>query len=274
MIPAALTIAGLDPSGGAGVAADLRAFARAGAWGTAVCASLTVQSRRGVRAVEPVASALVIAQVEELLADMKVRALKTGALGSAENARAIAALSAAHPSIPAVVDPVMIPTRVGASGVRLDGAGAVDAMRALAAVATLVTPNRDEAAALLGAPLRTDDDARAAGAELVRRGARAALMKGGHGEGPEAVDWLVTRTRAVRLARPRIPPSRARFHGTGCALSALVAGRLALRSGRGRASEDDLVAAVRWARARLDAALRAPVVLGPTMRVPALDRRR
>ena len=112
MLATALTIAGLDPSGGAGIAADLRAFARAGAWGTAVCAAITVQSRRGVRAVEPVATALVLAQAEELLSDLRVRAIKTGALGSADNARAVAALLARHPAIPSVVDPVLVPTRV------------------------------------------------------------------------------------------------------------------------------------------------------------------
>jgi hydroxymethylpyrimidine/phosphomethylpyrimidine kinase len=270
VLPTALTIAGLDPSGGAGLAADLRAFAVAGAWGTAVCACLTVQSRRGVRAVEPVATALVLAQAEELLADLPVRALKTGALGSADNARAVTALLARRPSLPAVVDPVMIPTRVSADGVRLDGDGALAAMRALAAACTLVTPNRDEAAALLGAPIASEADAPEAGRALVALGARAALVKGGHGAGPEAVDWLVTRRAVHRLARPRIPAASARFHGTGCALASLVAGRLAVRERRGRPTDADLLAAVRWARARLDAALRSPHVLGPRMRVPRL----
>ncbi len=271
MLATALTIAGLDPSGGAGIAADLRAFARAGAWGTAVCAAITVQSRRGVRAVEPVATALVLAQAEELLSDLRVRAIKTGALGSADNARAVAALLARHPAIPSVVDPVMVPTRVTGAGVRLDGADAADAMRALAAACTLVTPNLDEVAALLGASVASESDARAAGAALVAQGARAALIKGGHGDGPEAVDWLVLRRATHRLARPRI--ARGRFHGTGCALASLVAGRLAVRAGRGRPSDAVIVEAVRWARARLDAALRAPVVLGPTLRVPGLAGR-
>jgi hydroxymethylpyrimidine/phosphomethylpyrimidine kinase len=267
----ALAIAGLDPTGGAGIAADLRAFAAAGAWGTAVCAAVTVQSRRGVRAVEPVAASLVGAQARELVADMRVRAIKTGALGSAENALEVAALLGEHPSIPSVVDPVMIPTRLAAEGVRLDGRGAVEAMRALAAACTLVTPNLDEASALLGAPIASDAEAREAGAALVAAGARAALVKGGHGRGAEAVDWLVTRRAVVRLARPRI--SGARFHGTGCALASLIAGRLAVRETRGRLGDAELAAAVRWARARLDAGLRRPVVLGAGMAVPRLTAR-
>lgn len=272
MLATALTIAGLDPTGGAGIAADLRAFAHAGAWGTAVCAALTVQSRRGVRAVEPVATSLLVAQARELLADLRVRAIKTGALGSADNARAAAALLEEHASVPSVVDPVMIPTRASSAGVRLDGTLALDAMRALAATCTLVTPNLDEASALLGARTVSEAEARDAGAALVAAGARAALVKGGHGAGTEAIDWLVTRQRVYRLARPRI--RAAHFHGTGCALASLVAGRLAVRGGRGRLTDAELVAAVRWARSRLDAGLRKPIVLGRSVEVPNLPARR
>ncbi len=102
MLPTALAIAGLDPSGGAGLAADLRSFGAAGVWGAAVCAALTVQSTRGVRAVRPVPAALVLEQAREVLADARVRAFKTGALGSAANARAVAALLADHPSVPSL----------------------------------------------------------------------------------------------------------------------------------------------------------------------------
>src|SRR5580692_4558719 len=136
MLPTALSIAGLDPSGGAGLAADLRAFGAAGVWGAAVCAVLTVQSTRGVRAVRPVPSALVIEQAREVLADARVRAIKTGALGSAGNARAVAALLAEHPGIPSVVDPVMIPSRRAGAGASLHGGG-VGPLRRLAAAATL-----------------------------------------------------------------------------------------------------------------------------------------
>jgi hydroxymethylpyrimidine/phosphomethylpyrimidine kinase len=266
VISTALTIAGLDPSGGAGIAADLRAFAAAGAWGAAVCAALTVQSTRGVRAVRAVATKLVIAQADEVLGDARVLAIKTGALGSAANARAVARLIEAHPDIPAIVDPVMLASRSAGKnmGARLDGAGSIGAMQRLARAATLVTPNLAEAGALLGgATIRTEDEAREAAVALVEAGARAALVKGGHGAGAEAVDWLVVGAqtiRVVRIARPRraTPP----LHGTGCTLASLIAGRLAAK-GPGRLPDaGELVAAVRWARGRIDAAIRAPLVTG------------
>ncbi len=271
-IPTALAIAGLDPSGGAGLAADLRSFGAAGVWGAAVCAALTVQSTRGVRAVRAVPSALVLEQAREVLADARVRALKTGALGSAANVRAVTAILAERPGIPSVVDPVMIPSRrAGASAAALHGR-ALGPLRALAAVATLVTPNLAEAAALLGEPV-SDADAPAAAAALVTAGAQAALVKGGHGSGPEAVDWLALRGgRLVRLARPRraIPA----VHGAGCTLASLIAGRLAARSRAGAARAEDLVEAARWARARLDRALAAPLTVGAGLHVMDVRWRR
>ncbi len=265
VLPTALTIAGLDPSGGAGIAADLRAFAAAGVWGAAVCAALTVQSTRGVRAVRAVPAKLLIAQAEEVLGDACVLAIKTGALGSAANVRAVARLLAAHPTIPAIVDPVMLPSRSAGKtgGARLDGPGSLPALQRLARVATLVTPNLAEAGALLGVTITSDDAARDAAFALVEAGAHAALVKGGHGTGTEAVDWLVVgdqTKRVVRIARPRrkTPP----LHGTGCTLASLIAGRLAAQSAGRLPEADQLVDAVRWARARLDAALRAPLTTG------------
>ena len=264
VLPTALAIAGLDPSGGAGLAADLRAFGAAGVWGAAVCTTLTVQSTRGVRAVRAVPSALVAAQAREVLADARVRALKTGALGSAANARAVEGILAEHPAIPSVVDPVMIPSRLAGTGAGLHGRS-VGPLRRLAAAATLVTPNLDEAAALLGEAV-TERDAPEAARALVAAGAQAALVKGGHGGGAEAIDWLALRGGCmVRISRPRraVPP----VHGTGCALASLIAGRLAARSRRGAVRAEDLVEAARWARARLDRALQAPLVVGGGMRV-------
>jgi hydroxymethylpyrimidine/phosphomethylpyrimidine kinase len=277
VLPTALAIAGLDPSGGAGLAADLRAFAAAGAWGAAVCAALTVQSTRGVRKVVAVPAALVVAQAEEVLGDARVLAIKTGALGSAANAHAVARLLAAHPRIPAIVDPVMIPSRhagKSGSGSRLDGSGSLPAMRRLARAATLITPNLAEAGALLGEHVASLAEARDAAVALVEAGARAALVKGGHGGGEEAVDWLVVggaTIRVVRIAGPRrkVPP----LHGTGCTLASLIAGRLAVLRSTKRAgrpiSAEELVAAVRWARGRLDAAIRAPLTVGGGLRVLA-----
>ena len=265
MLPTALTLAGLDPSGGAGITADLRAFAAAGAWGAAVCAALTVQSTRGVRAVHAVSSKLIIEQAEEAIADALVRAIKTGALGSAANVRAVARLIERNETIPAVVDPVMLPSRSTGegAGARLDGPGSLPALQRLARVATLVTPNLAEAGALLGVTIGSDDEARDAAVALVEAGSHAALVKGGHGEGAEAVDWLVVGAqtkRIVRIARPRreTPP----LHGTGCTLASLIAGRLAAKSSGRMPDAGELVAAVRWARARLDAALRAPLTTG------------
>ncbi|MEP7124475.1 MAG: hydroxymethylpyrimidine/phosphomethylpyrimidine kinase [Byssovorax sp.] len=274
MLPTALTIAGLDPSGGAGIAADLRAFAAAGAWGAAVCAALTVQSTRGVRAVRAVATRLVIAQADEVLGDARVRAIKTGALGSAANVRAVARLIEAHPAIAAIVDPVMLPSRSAEKGARLDGPGSLRAMQQLARAATLVTPNLAEAGALLGgATIRTDAEARDAAVALVEAGARAALVKGGHGAGAEAVDWLIVGAqtkRIVRIAGPRraTPP----LHGTGCTLASLIAGRLATKGSDRPPGDGDLIAAVRWARRRLDAAIQAPLITGHGLLV--LDPRR
>ena len=214
MLPTALAIAGLDPSGGAGLAADLRSFGAAGVWGAAVCAALTVQSTRGVRAVRAVPAPLVLAQAREVLADARVRALKTGALGSAANARAVLRLIAEHPGIPVVVDPVMIPSRRRAPQATLHGRG-VGPLRALAEAAALVTPNLVEAAALLGRAV-DEDAAPEAAAALVAAGAQAALVKGGHGRGAESVDWLALRGgRLVRIARPAAADpalSRRRVH--------------------------------------------------------------
>ena len=268
VLPTALTIAGLDPSGGAGLAADLRSFEAAGVWGAAVCAALTVQSTRGVRAVRAVSATLVLDQAREVLADARVRAVKTGALGSAANARAVAALLREHPLLPSVVDPVMLPSRRAGAGASLHGR-TVAPLRALCLAATLVTPNLVEAAALLGsADPVPEAEARDAAVALVEAGAGAALVKGGHGVGAESVDWLALRGRVVRLARPRCrtPP----LHGTGCTLASLIAGRLAAVGG---ARPEQLVEAVRWARARLDRALAAPLVVGGGLAVLSVTNR-
>jgi hydroxymethylpyrimidine/phosphomethylpyrimidine kinase len=175
----------------------------------------------------------------------------------------VARLLAEHPSIPSVVDPVMIPSRRSGGATALHGR-AVGPLRALAAAATLITPNLAEAAALLGRAVPEGEEAAAAEA-LVAAGARAALVKGGHGRGEEAVDWLALGGgRVVRVARPRrkIPE----VHGTGCTLASLIAGRLAARSGRGAPTAEHLVEATRWARARLDRALQAPLVVGGGLR--------
>lgn len=257
-----LAIAGLDPSGGAGLASDLRAIERAGAWACPVVAVLTVQSTAGLRAARPVERSLVVAQAREVVAAQRVRAIKTGALGSAANARAVARLARTlGPDVPLVVDPVLAPTRGAA---RLLATEALGAARALARVATLVTPNALEAGALLGATVRDLADARDAGRALVAEGARAALVKGGHLGGDEAVDVLVVGARLVELRARRV--GGLDVHGTGCTLASLVAGRLATRPGR-HVSEDEIVDAARWAKQALGRALLRPLDVGAGSRV-------
>lgn len=251
-----MTIAGLDPSGGAGIAADLRSFARAKVWGAAVCAAITVQSTRGLVKVVPVKRALVMAQALEVLGDLDVRAVKTGALGSAENAKAAIAIAERAKAL-LVVDPVMRATLERGRRVKLDAG--LRAMRELAARATIVTPNLAEAEALTGVRVVDDESARRAGEVLVANGARAALVKGGHASGEMAIDWFVTNARAVAIAKPR--RTMPDVHGTGCTLASLVAGKLAAMPERS-SSDEDLLRAVRWARARLDRALANPLAPG------------
>lgn len=265
---AALTVAGLDPSGGAGITADLRGFRAAGVWGASVCAVLTVQSTKGLVEAHAVPAQVVRASAVQCLVDLDVRAMKSGALGSEENVRAVAELFAECRQIPSIVDPVMAPTRALAAGARLDGSASNDAVWALVRAATLVTPNADEASALLGRTIRTEEEARAAAEDLVRAGARAVLLKGGHiDSGDRAIDWLATPRAVVPIARKRraSPP----LHGTGCTLSALIAGRLAARAGKAAKAvpDDELLAAIRWARSALDRALRTPLAIGGGARV-------
>jgi hydroxymethylpyrimidine/phosphomethylpyrimidine kinase len=270
--PAALTVAGLDPSGGAGIAADLRAFEAAGAWGCAACAVLTVQSTRGLREAVAIDPRLLAAQIEEVLLDVRVRAIKTGALGSAANSRALVKILGRHRGVPVVVDPVMLPSR-SRGGARLDGRGAITATRELTALATLVTPNRAEAATLLGETSPIDDvHARDAAVALLELGARAVLVKGGHGGGATSIDWLALASgRVERIARARLAIPG--VHGTGCTLASLIAGRLATTRPNTRLVDDTmLIAAVRWARGRLARALARPLSVGGGLAVLAVGR--
>jgi hydroxymethylpyrimidine kinase/phosphomethylpyrimidine kinase len=241
----ALSIAGLDPGGGAGIAADLRAFHAAGAFGCAVVAVVTVQSTTGLRAARPLRASEVIAQAREVLAHQRVGAIKTGALGSAANVRAVAQLLARHAGIPAVIDPVMLPSR-GRS--RLLAERAVRDLRSLLLPrAALVTANAPEAEALTGLRVTTTTEAADAAEQLVSLGARAALVKGGHLTGKDAVDVLAADGALYELALPRMKSGP--LHGTGCVLAALIAGRIASHP------EDRLLDQVRWAKRAHHAAI-------------------
>ncbi len=242
-IPIALTIAGSDSSGGAGIQADIKTFSAFGVYGASVLTALTAQNTRGVQGVEPVRPEFVEAQLSSVLADLDVRAIKTGMLANGAIVSAVASALARVPAIPLVVDPVMVAT----SGDRLLASDAIAALKGeLFPRATVVTPNLPEAAALLGVAVAASEkevieQARA----LAQFGSGAVLIKGGHGEGREAVDFLVGGDAVLRLAAPRIETRHT--HGTGCTLSAAIAALLA----RGT----DLEEAVRRGKAYVSAAL-------------------
>lgn len=219
MIPIALTIAGSDPSGGAGIQADLKTFHQFGVYGEAVITLVTVQNTRRVSRVEIMDPALVGEQIEAVLEDIPPGAVKTGALG---DARVIAAVAAFSFSAPLVVDPVMISKH----GVPLLAPAAVEALRQhLLPRATLLTPNIPEAEVLTGIGVQTLDDARRAAAALLAMGPRAVLIKGGHFT-HTATDLLLTSAGVERLY-PAEHIDTPHTHGTGCTYSAAITAELA-----------------------------------------------
>jgi hydroxymethylpyrimidine/phosphomethylpyrimidine kinase len=221
-----LTIAGSDPSGGAGIQADLKVFLRLGLSGAAVPTALTVQGPSGVRSIEVVGADLVKRQLDALLTDVRPAAVKVGMLPDGESVRAVARALAplARKKIPIIVDPVLQAT----SGARVLPRDDVSVfMRQLAPLATLITPNVTEAAELAGttvAQVRKETDKVIK--ELLRAGPKAVLIKGGHLSGDEAVDILGTREEVVMYSQPRVPRRRS-VHGTGCALAAAIAALMA-----------------------------------------------
>jgi hydroxymethylpyrimidine/phosphomethylpyrimidine kinase len=219
-----LTVAGSDPSGGAGLQADLAVFAALRCHGMAVVGGLTAQNTRGVTADHPLPAEFVTRQIEALFDDCPPAAAKTGMLASEQIVGAVVSAFSARPDVPLVVDPVA----VAGGGARLIDAAAERAIAtSLAPIAAVVTPNAAEASSMTGVDVTDADAAAAAARRLVEMGARAALVKGGHVDGDRVVDVLVETGRpAVFIARPRIASTR-RVHGTGCALSAAIAAHLA-----------------------------------------------
>jgi hydroxymethylpyrimidine/phosphomethylpyrimidine kinase len=219
----ALTIAASDSGGGAGIQADLKTFHQYGVFGTSVLVAVTAQNTLGVRAVEPVSSALVTAQLAALAEDLPPAALKTGMLAEAGLVRLVADTIRANGWRPLVVDPVM----VASSGDRLLTAeGEVAVRDALLPLAAVVTPNLAEAGVLTGRPVGDVAAMERAGGALVAAGAAAALVKGGHLAGDQLTDVLVTRAGVRRFTHRRIPTRST--HGTGCTLSAAITAGLAL----------------------------------------------
>ena len=232
--PIALSIAGSDSGGGAGIQADLRTFAAFGVHGLTAITAVTAQNTRGVDAFTVLGSNIVRAQIEAVLDDFPVAAIKTGMLGSAALVRTIGLAMAACPSIPLVVDPVLVAT-TGAALSR--GSLSVAIRRHLLPRADLLTPNVPEAEELLGHKLRNRDDLLAAALELRAMGARAVLLKGGHLPGDEVHDCLVSDNGTRWFAHPRIDVEG---HGTGCTLAAATTASLA----RGLALEDAVAEAI------------------------------
>ncbi len=219
----ALTIAGSDSGGGAGIQADLKTFQQFGVFGTSVIVALTAQNTRGVRGVEPVSEVMITAQLAALAEDLPPAALKTGMLAEAFIARLVGQAVRENRWSPLVVDPVMVST----SGHHLLTPEAEDVMReSLLPLAALVTPNLDEAAILTGRAVHDETSMQRAGETLLGFGAAAALMKGGHLAGEEITDLLVTPGGTRAFHRRRIDTTST--HGTGCTLSAAITAGLAL----------------------------------------------
>jgi hydroxymethylpyrimidine/phosphomethylpyrimidine kinase len=220
----ALTIAGSDSGGGAGIQADLKTFHQFGVFGTSVLVALTAQNTRGVRAVEAVREALVAAQLQALAEDLPPAALKTGMLAEASLVRLVSRTIRENGWGPLVVDPVMVST----SGHRLLSAEAEDVIRdSLVPLAAVITPNLDEAAVLTGRVVHDIPTMERAGETLLRFGAAAALVKGGHlgDDRGTLTDVLVTADGVRHFTQPRLETRST--HGTGCTLSAAIAAFLA-----------------------------------------------
>jgi hydroxymethylpyrimidine/phosphomethylpyrimidine kinase len=295
--PIALTIAGSDSGAGAGVQADLKTFAALGVYGASVVTALTAQNTRGVRAVHCVPPDIVAAQIEAVLKDFAVAAIKIGMLCSAEiagvvtetlpsplagegsglrgprrQARASRPLITPDPSsgrLPRPPSPargegngafiIYDPVMAASSGQALSGGGFVEAVRAkLLPIVDCLTPNLAEAAALLGEPMaRDEEDMARQGRALLQFGPRAVVMKGGHLEGGEAVDLLVTADAAHRYAAPRIASKN--LHGTGCTLSSAIAASIVL----GLALPEAVAAARAFVREAIEAGRDIDLGAGP-----------
>lgn len=249
-MPVALTIAGSDSSAGAGIQADLKTFAALGVYGASVITALTAQSTQRVSAVHDVPADFVTAQLDAVFGDLDVKAVKIGMVSRRDIIGAIVVSLDRYKPKHLVVDPVMVAT----SGDRLLSPDAIGALRIkLFPRATIVTPNLPEAAALLEAPLaNSEGEIESQGRRLLEFGCPAVFIKGGHGEGAESADFLVTKDSSLRLAALRVMTKNT--HGTGCTLSSAIAAGLA----KGESLEE----AVRNAKIYVTAAIASADRLG------------
>ena len=243
--PVALTVAGSDSSGGAGIQADLKTFAAFGVYGASVITALTAQNTQGVSGIHQVPADFVTAQMDAVFGDLEVGAVKIGMVAQLATIDAIAAGLARWSPKHVVLDPVMVAT----SGDRLLAADAVERLRTkLIPRSALITPNLPEAAALLDEPVAAGEAAiEDQGRRLLALGCDAVLIKGGHGQGAESIDYLVSGHGTLALSTQRIATPNT--HGTGCSLSSAIAA--------GLAKGEDLEAAVRQAKAWISAAIAA-----------------
>ena len=250
MVAIAVTIAGSDSGGGAGIQADIKTFSAFGVYGASVIAALTAQNTQGVSGIHDVPPEFVTAQIDAVYSDLKVSATKIGMLSRPATIEAVAAGLEQHRARNVVLDPVM----VAASGDRLLVPEAVDTIkRVLFPLADLITPNLAEVAALLGQPLAKHESEMAAqGEALLKLGAKAVLIKGGHAPTKHAVDVLIEPSGVRRFTAERIDTKNT--HGTGCTLSSAIAAGLA----KGLTLHDALAAAKNY----ITAALKAGVNLG------------
>lgn len=248
-IKTALTIAGSDSGGGAGIQADLKTFAALGVYGTSAITAITAQNTVGVTAAQALSADLVTAQIEAVASDIHVHATKTGMLASAAIVEAVAAAIADLDLPLVVVDPVML----AKSGDRLlDDDAVMAVLKELLPRAYLVTPNIPEAEVLSGLRILSLNDAKAAAVKILETGASAVVVKGGHAEGDDLVDLLYDGHTFVELHTPRI--NTRNTHGTGCTFAAATAARLALG--------DSLRDAVTHAQAYVAGAIRHGLSIG------------
>jgi hydroxymethylpyrimidine/phosphomethylpyrimidine kinase len=241
--PVALTIAGSDSSGGAGIQADLKTFAALGVYGASAITALTAQNTQGVAGIHPVPPEFVVEQIDAVFGDLAVGAVKIGMVAQLAVIEAVAAALKRWSADHIVLDPVMVAT----SGDRLLNVGAVEALRTqLIPLASIITPNLPEAASLLDEAVATDAAAiQGQGRRLLSLGCPAVLIKGGHGEGSESIDYLVRADGVIALPAPRVATNNT--HGTGCSLSSAIAA--------GLAKGETLETAVRNAKAFVSAAI-------------------
>jgi hydroxymethylpyrimidine/phosphomethylpyrimidine kinase len=246
--PRVLSIAGSDSGGGAGIQADLKTFAALGCYGMTAITALTAQNTRGVRAIHGVPSQMLRDQIDAVIEDIGADAVKIGMLHAPDIVQTVAEAIDRHALTKVVLDPVMVAT---SGAVLIDNPAIAVLVRELFPRALVVTPNLDEASLLVGRPLATEEAMQAAAQELLAKGARAVLLKGGHLPGDVVSDLLATQSGELHWMRgPRIPSPNT--HGTGCTLSSAIAAHLAL----GQSLLDAVQSAHAYVRAAMEAGAR------------------